>query len=316
MTQLLECVEVVTGTAPTASVIWMHGLGADGYDFVPVVKELDPNTLPGLAGGVRFVFPHAPIRPVTINNGYVMRAWYDVSFGDLEGRTKRADETGVRRSQAQIDELILREHERGIAFSHIVLAGFSQGGAISLQTGLRYPEKLAGVMALGALAWWLTAEARGPRGVVMATAAVAGYASLATVATRPGLTGVLDQYRTTLLDRYYYGTSLLVVVAVCVAASAGLRGGLPARRRAAAAVLAAVLAIYAAHGAELMEFRRSRWPDQPSESFAAAVASAAAAAPADADRVRVPLHPRSWRARFPTRNARATSTALLPVARR
>ena len=175
---------------------------------------------------------------------------------------------------------------------------------------------VAGVMALGALAWWLTAEARGPRGVVMATAAVAGYASLATVATRPGLTGVLDQYRTTLLDRYYYGTSLLVVVAVCVAASAGLRGGLPARRRAAAAVLAAVLAIYAAHGAELVEFRRSRWPDQPSESFAAAVASAAAAAPADADRVRVPLHPRSWRARFPTRNARATSTALLPVARR
>jgi hypothetical protein len=81
-------------------------------------------------------------------------------------------------------------------------------------------------------------------------------------------------------------------------------------------VLAAVLAIYAAHGAELVEFRRSRWPDQPSESFAAAVASAAAAAPADADRVRVPLHPRSWRARFPTRNARATSTALLPVARR
>jgi phospholipase/carboxylesterase len=94
------------------------------------------------------VFPHAPKIPVTINNGYVMRAWYDVSFGDLEGNTKRADEKGVRQSQAQIGELIAREHARNIPFKNIVLAGFSQGGAISLQTGLRYPETLAGVMAL------------------------------------------------------------------------------------------------------------------------------------------------------------------------
>ena len=172
---------------------------------------------------------------------------------------------------------------------------------------------VAAVIGLVGLAWWLTAEAREARTVVAATATAAGYASLATVATRPGLTVVLDHYRTTLLDRYYYGTSLLVVVAVCVAASAGLRGALPARRRAAVAVLAALLMTYTTHVGDLVEFRRSRWHDPPPESFASAVASAAAAAPADADRVPVPLHPRSWRARFPTRNARATSLAAAPA---
>ena len=144
MTTQLETIELETVSNPTAAVIWMHGLGADGNDFVPIVNELD------LAGapGIRFVFPHAPTRPVTINNGYVMRAWYDISFGDLEGRTRRADEKGVRESQAQIGELITREQSRGIAAAKIVLAGFSQGGAIALHTGLRHPEKLAGVMAL------------------------------------------------------------------------------------------------------------------------------------------------------------------------
>jgi phospholipase/carboxylesterase len=144
MTQALETIELETAKNPTATVIWMHGLGADGNDFVPIVNELD------LAGapGIRFVFPHAPMRPVTINNGYVMRAWYDVSFGDLEGRSRKADEKGVRESQAQIGELVEREIARGIAAEKIVLAGFSQGGAIALHTGLRHPEKLAGVMAL------------------------------------------------------------------------------------------------------------------------------------------------------------------------
>jgi len=145
MTQLLECVEVATGTAPTASVIWMHGLGADGYDFVPVVKELAPNTLPGLAGGVRFVFPHAPIRPVTINNGMRMRAWYDIRMVDL-GR--REDEAGLRQSQAECEALIAREVSRGTPARRIVLAGFSQGGAVTLQTGLRHPDRLAGLMVL------------------------------------------------------------------------------------------------------------------------------------------------------------------------
>jgi phospholipase/carboxylesterase len=144
MPQLLETIELETAPNPAATVIWMHGLGADGNDFVPIVNELD------LAGApaIRFVFPHAPMRPVTINNGYVMRAWYDVSFGDLEGRSRKADEKGVRESQAQISQLIACENSRGIAAGSIVLAGFSQGGAVALHTGLRHPERLAGVMAL------------------------------------------------------------------------------------------------------------------------------------------------------------------------
>jgi phospholipase/carboxylesterase len=143
-TTQLEVIEIATGAAPQASVIWMHGLGADGNDFVPVVQELDLSEAPQ----IRFVFPHAPMQPVTINNGYVMRAWYDVKWGDLEGRSKQADEKGVRASQAAIVQLIEKEVSRGIATEKIVLAGFSQGGAVALQTGLRYPNRLAGVMAL------------------------------------------------------------------------------------------------------------------------------------------------------------------------
>ena len=144
MAHLLETIELQTGNNPTAAVIWMHGLGADGNDFVPIVNELDLSDTPA----IRFVFPHAPMMPVTINNGYVMRAWYDVAFGDLDGKTKRADEAGVRQSQARIGALIAREAERKIPFKNIVLAGFSQGGAMALQSGLRYPQPLAGVMAL------------------------------------------------------------------------------------------------------------------------------------------------------------------------
>ncbi len=144
MTTLLESIEIETAPKPTATVIWMHGLGADGNDFVSIVRELDLKGAPG----IRFVFPHAPVRPVTINNGHVMRAWYDISFGDLEGNTRKADEKGVRESQAQIGQLIARENQRKIPSKNIVLAGFSQGGAIALHTGLRYPETLAGVMAL------------------------------------------------------------------------------------------------------------------------------------------------------------------------
>jgi phospholipase/carboxylesterase len=142
--KLLDCIEIETGKNPAASIIWMHGLGADGNDFVPIIGELGLATAPA----ARFIFPHAPMRPVTINNGYVMRAWYDVSFGDLEGKSRRADGEGVRQSQAQINALIEREEKRGIAAASIALAGFSQGGAIALHTGLRHPRKLAGVMAL------------------------------------------------------------------------------------------------------------------------------------------------------------------------
>jgi phospholipase/carboxylesterase len=144
MSELLETIEIETAPQPRASVIWMHGLGADGNDFVPIVGELD------LAGTppVRFVFPHAPKRAVTINNGMVMRAWYDVSFGDLEGKSRRPDGVGIHESQDRINALIAREAGRGIAPGNIVLAGFSQGGAIALHTALRQPVPLGGVLAL------------------------------------------------------------------------------------------------------------------------------------------------------------------------
>ncbi len=138
---LLETIEVATSEHPTAAVIWMHGLGADGNDFVPIVRELD------LSGclGIRFVFPHAAPMPVTINNGYVMRAWYDILGMDL---VRREDENGLRASQRRIEQLIAREVARGIPAEKIVLAGFSQGCAMTLQTGLRHPQKLAGLMCL------------------------------------------------------------------------------------------------------------------------------------------------------------------------
>ena len=144
MSKLLDTIEIETAPNPTVSIIWMHGLGADGNDFVPMVRELELTGMPS----IRFVFPHAQMQPVTINNGYVMRAWYDVSLADLEGNSRRADEKGVRASQTAIGSLIEREIARGMASENIVLAGFSQGGAIALQTGLRWPQRLAGIMAL------------------------------------------------------------------------------------------------------------------------------------------------------------------------
>ena len=144
MEKLLETIELETGKNPAASIIWMHGLGADANDFVPVVGELGLAAAPA----VRFVFPNAPMRAVTINNGYVMRAWYDVSFGDLEGKSRRADADGVHESEQQIGALIEREIGRGISSKNILLAGFSQGGAVALHTGLRCRQALAGVLAL------------------------------------------------------------------------------------------------------------------------------------------------------------------------
>jgi phospholipase/carboxylesterase len=138
--ELLDAIEIETAPSPATSVIWLHGLGADGSDFVPIVGELD---LP--AAPIRFVFPHAPHQPVTINNGMVMRAWYDILGADL---ARREDERGVRASQALVEALVAREKVRGTPARRILLAGFSQGGAIALQTGLRHPERLAGIMAL------------------------------------------------------------------------------------------------------------------------------------------------------------------------
>ena len=141
MAELLESLEVETAPNPEAAVIWMHGLGADGHDFEPIVPELGlPASKP-----VRFLFPNAPLRPVTINQGHVMRAWYDVRA--LAG-VRREDEAGVRQSARQIEALVARERQRGIAPGRLVLAGFSQGGAMALHVGLRYPDRLAGVLAL------------------------------------------------------------------------------------------------------------------------------------------------------------------------
>ena len=136
----LETLEIETGRNPRSSVIWLHGLGADGHDFEPIVGELALPDAP-----VRFVFPHAPMQPVTINGGMVMRAWYDIVSEDL---SRREDANGVRASQRLLEALIEREQSRGSAAARIVLAGFSQGGAIVLQTGLRHAERLAGIMAL------------------------------------------------------------------------------------------------------------------------------------------------------------------------
>jgi len=153
MPEPLAAIEIETGKNPAASIIWLHGLGADGNDFAPIVPEL---RLPKTA--IRFVFPHAPVQPVTINGGMRMRAWYDIS----DGANRREDEHGVRASQVLIETLIGREKERGTKAERLVLAGFSQGGAIALQTGLRHPERIAGIMALSTyvpVGETLTAEA-------------------------------------------------------------------------------------------------------------------------------------------------------------
>ena len=139
--QMPETVEVESAAEPDGSVIWLHGLGADGHDFEAIVPEL------GLEGrlNLRFVFPHAPVRPVTINGGMSMRAWYDILTLDRGGPQ---DEAGIRASGELLLQLLEREHERGIPYDKIVLAGFSQGGAIALHTALRFEPRLAGLMAL------------------------------------------------------------------------------------------------------------------------------------------------------------------------
>ncbi|HEX3139909.1 MAG TPA: carboxylesterase [Rhizobacter sp.] len=137
----LETIEIETGPAPTRSVIVLHGLGDSGHGFAPIAEELDLSPL----GDVRFVLPHAPERPVTINGGYVMRAWYDILGTDL---ARREDEAGLRGSQVAIEQLIAAENARGIPSSRIVLAGFSQGCAMSLLAGLRHRERLAGIVGM------------------------------------------------------------------------------------------------------------------------------------------------------------------------
>ena len=137
----LPCIEIETAPNPSASVIWLHGLGADGNDFVPIIPQLHLAECPP----IRFIFPSAPSMAVTVNGGYVMPAWYDITGRDVNDRE---DLGGIHKSAAAISELIEREVSRGIAYENIVLAGFSQGCAMSLQVGLRFPHRLAGIMAL------------------------------------------------------------------------------------------------------------------------------------------------------------------------
>lgn len=147
MTTLLPHIKLETGKDPQHSIIWLHGLGADGEDFVPIAEEMK------LRAPVRYIFPHAPMRPVTLNGGFVMRAWYDIYAAApsgglaLEGE-RQQDAAGIRASQAEIEKLIAQERQRGIAARNIFLAGFSQGGAVALHTGLRHAEQLGGVLAL------------------------------------------------------------------------------------------------------------------------------------------------------------------------
>ena len=141
MTNLLPHIQIETAPNPTAAVIWLHGLGADGNDFAGLVPELDLSGCPV----IRFIFPHAPSLPVTINGGYVMPAWYDIRGSDL---LSRQDDTGIRASERAVQAFLDNEIARGIAPARVVLAGFSQGCAMALHTGLRYPQKLAGIMAL------------------------------------------------------------------------------------------------------------------------------------------------------------------------
>ena len=138
---MLDAIERETGPAPRHSVIWLHGLGADGHDFAPIIPELVAPEWPAL----RFVFPHAPVRPVTINGGMAMRAWYDIKGTDI---ASRQDEAGVRESMIQLDALIAREADRGVPAERVFLAGFSQGGAIVLAGGVRHARRLGGVVAL------------------------------------------------------------------------------------------------------------------------------------------------------------------------
>jgi len=140
---MLDSVILETSKISDAAVIWLHGLGADGHDFESIVPELRlPTDLK-----IRFIFPHAPTMPVTVNGGYVMPAWYDIAGG---GVLDNEDEEGMKRSQKQIVELIEAEKKKGVPANRIILAGFSQGGAMTLFSGLRYPQKLAGLMVLSA----------------------------------------------------------------------------------------------------------------------------------------------------------------------
>jgi phospholipase/carboxylesterase len=167
---MLPTIEHETRVKPAWSIVWLHGLGADGNDFAPIVPQLVRRDWPG----IRFVFPHAPVRPVTINGGVPMRAWYDIVSQAID---QRADETGVRESIREIEALIARERDRGVPAARTILVGFSQGGAIALATGLRREAGLAGVVGLSTYLPLLAQTAAESTAVGRATPVFMGHGS-------------------------------------------------------------------------------------------------------------------------------------------
>ncbi len=220
----LPCVEIETAPNPRHSIIWLHGLGADGNDFAPIVPELVDRAWPAL----RFVFPHAPVRPITINNGMAMRAWYDIHGAQI---ADKQDEVGIRESMAQLDELIAREAERGIASDHVILAGFSQGGAIVLAGGVRHAARLGGIVALSTYLPISAKTAAEHRTANAGLAIFQGHGSLDNIV--PQVLG--ERSRDTLMALGYdvQWHSYPMAHQVCAEEIADLRGWIGARLRAA-----------------------------------------------------------------------------------
>ncbi|HVB83595.1 MAG TPA: dienelactone hydrolase family protein [Rhodanobacteraceae bacterium] len=218
----LTCIETETGPSPRHSIVWLHGLGADGNDFAPIVPQLIDRAWPPL----RFVFPHAPVRPVAVNGGMRMRAWYDIQAFDLHARQ---DEAGMRASIAEVDVLIEREVERGVAAERILLAGFSQGGAIALATALRHRQPLAGAIALSTYLP-LQAHSAAERSAANAKLPVfMGHGSLDPIV--PMALGVRSRDALTALGCAVDWHSYLMAHQVCAEEIADLRAWIGARLR-------------------------------------------------------------------------------------
>lgn len=218
----LTCIETETGPSPRHSIVWLHGLGADGNDFASIVPQLIDRAWPPL----RFVFPHAPVRPVAVNGGMRMRAWYDIQAFDLHARQ---DEAGMRASIAEVDVLIEREVERGVAAERILLAGFSQGGAIALATALRHRQLLAGAIALSTYLP-LQAHSAAERSAANAGLRVfMGHGSLDPIV--PMALGVRSRDALTALGYAVDWHSYLMAHQVCAEEIADLRAWIDARLR-------------------------------------------------------------------------------------
>jgi phospholipase/carboxylesterase len=216
----LPCVEIETAPAPRHAIVWLHGLGADGNDFAPIVPELVGREWPP----VRFVFPHAPVRPVTINNGLPMRAWYDIRGVAI---ADKQDEAGIRASIDAVDELIAREAQRGVPAERVILAGFSQGGAIALAGGVRHAQRLAGIVALSTYLPLGALTAAERSGANTRTPIFSGHGSFDAVV--PQALGELSRDTLRALDHPVEWHSYPMAHQVCAEEIADLRGWIDTR---------------------------------------------------------------------------------------